>query len=395
MASRDMPSSAPSSHSALFFWVDMLLVAFIMTFLYISSDSQSNYNLHTEQAFPSCYSKHLNSYFYLSASLIKVTGRHFSINIPPGKLYSMAREKGRQPSSRSANPAKATSAGPEDFPTSGNENVLDLRPRQTSSSKGSQGNGQKDRTDKSILSQREAAVQSSTSTTLGPSNLLWITTDRPADFKNAYVQREISKHVMHNFQQKDQAGRESGKARRNKSSQSSQSDEDLNGASAPRMPIVERSEVYLTWFPTVCEISDCEKRSQAMPSSLSSSAANANQTPSLFQEMYYPLSVDLDSLEFRERLGQLISRYLRVCKSSSCASTPPDHHLTMNSLLLNRTLIWFIGQQSSQLQGSKIKHLGSVESVTVKSGNSGCQRSSEPRHCSMRKLSLQSTISIS
>lgn len=50
-------------------------------------------------------------------------------------------------------------------------------------------------------------------------------------------------------------------------------------------------------------------------SSLSSSAANANQTSSLFQEMYYPLSVDLDSLEFRERLGQLISRYLRVCKS--------------------------------------------------------------------------------
>lgn len=158
----------------------------------------------------------------------------------------MAREKGRQPSSRSAKPAKATSAGLEDIPTSGNENVLDLRPRQMSSSKGSQGNRQKDRTDKSILSQRETGAQSSTSTTLGPSNLLWITTDRPADFKNADVQREISKHVMHNFQQKDQAGRESGKARRNKSSQSSQSDEDFKGASAPRMPIVERSEVYLT-----------------------------------------------------------------------------------------------------------------------------------------------------
>ena len=227
----------------------------------------------------------------------------------------MAREKGRQPSSRSAKPAKATSASPEDIPTSGSENVLDLRPRQMSSSKGSQGNRQKDRADKSILSQREAGVQSSTSTTLGPSNLLWITTDRPADFKNADVQREISKHVMHNFQQKDQAGRESGKARRNKSSQSSQSDEDFSGASAPRMPIVERSEVYLSWFPTVCEISDCEKRPHDMSSSLGSSAANANQTSSLFQEMYYPLSVDLDSLEFRERLGQLISRYLRVCKS--------------------------------------------------------------------------------
>lgn len=159
----------------------------------------------------------------------------------------MAREKGRQPSSRSAKPAKATSAGPEDIPTSGNENVLDLRPRQMSASKSS-GNRQKDRSEKSVLSQREAGVQSSTSTTLGPSNLLWITTDRPADFKNADVQREISKHVMHNFQQKDQAGRESGKARRNKSSQSSQSDEDFSGASAAsRMPIVERSEVYPTW----------------------------------------------------------------------------------------------------------------------------------------------------
>lgn len=228
----------------------------------------------------------------------------------------MAREKGRQPSSRSAKPAKATSAGPEDIPTSGNENVLDLRPRQMSASKGSQGNRQKDRSEKSILLQREAGVQSSTSTTLGPSNLLWITTDRPADFKNADIQREISKHVMHNFQQKDQAGRESGKARRNKSSQSSQSDEDFSGASATsRMPVVERSEVYPTWLSTLCEMSDSEKRPQNMSPSLNSSAANANQTSYLFREMYYPLSVDLDSLEFRERLGQLISRYLRVCKS--------------------------------------------------------------------------------
>lgn len=73
MASRDMPSSAASSHSALFIWEDMLLVAFIMTFLYISSDSQSNYNLHTEQSLSSYYLKHLNNYFYLPPSLIKVT----------------------------------------------------------------------------------------------------------------------------------------------------------------------------------------------------------------------------------------------------------------------------------------------------------------------------------
>lgn len=74
MASRDMPSSAASSHSALFIWEDML---FIMTFLYISSDSQSNYNLHTEQYLSSYYLKHLNSYFYLPPSLIKVTRQSF------------------------------------------------------------------------------------------------------------------------------------------------------------------------------------------------------------------------------------------------------------------------------------------------------------------------------
>lgn len=66
MASRDMPSSAASSHSALFIWVDMLLVAFIMAFIYILLDRQSNYNLHTEQAFSSRYSKNLNIYFYLT-----------------------------------------------------------------------------------------------------------------------------------------------------------------------------------------------------------------------------------------------------------------------------------------------------------------------------------------
>lgn len=55
----------------------MLLVAFIMAFLYISSDCQSNYNLHTEQAFSSCYSKHLNNYFYLPPSLIQVTRQAF------------------------------------------------------------------------------------------------------------------------------------------------------------------------------------------------------------------------------------------------------------------------------------------------------------------------------
>lgn len=73
MASKDMPSSAASSHSALFIWVDMLLVAFIMAFIYISLHCQSNHNLHTKQAFSSRYSKNLYISFYLPPSSIKVT----------------------------------------------------------------------------------------------------------------------------------------------------------------------------------------------------------------------------------------------------------------------------------------------------------------------------------
>lgn len=32
------------------------------------------------------------------------------------------------------------------------------------------------------------------------------------------------------------------------------------------------------------------------------------------QEMFYPLSIDISSVEFQQRLGHLIARYLSVCK---------------------------------------------------------------------------------
>ena len=51
------------------------------------------------------------------------------------------------------------------------------------------------------------------STTSGSSNLLWITTDRPADFKDEKIQRLISRHVMHDYQ-----GKESGRAKDRKKS---------------------------------------------------------------------------------------------------------------------------------------------------------------------------------
>lgn len=78
MASRDTQSSAASSHSASLIWIVMLLEAVIMAFLYISSDSQPNYNLHTDQAFFSYYSKNINSCFYISPGLIKVTRQALS-----------------------------------------------------------------------------------------------------------------------------------------------------------------------------------------------------------------------------------------------------------------------------------------------------------------------------
>lgn len=66
-------SSAASSHSAAFIWIVMLLEATIMAFLYISLESQPNYNLHTEQAFFSYYLTKLKSSFYILPRLIKVT----------------------------------------------------------------------------------------------------------------------------------------------------------------------------------------------------------------------------------------------------------------------------------------------------------------------------------
>ena len=94
MASRDMPSSAASSHSAPFIWIVMLLEATIMAFLYISLDSQPNYNLHNEQAFFSCYLKKLNGCFYIFPSLIKVTRQALSHQDNKKKIrFDGARER--------------------------------------------------------------------------------------------------------------------------------------------------------------------------------------------------------------------------------------------------------------------------------------------------------------
>ncbi|MCJ1268824.1 hypothetical protein MMC22_008712 [Lobaria immixta] len=212
-------------------------------------------------------------------------------------MAGRTKDKKADPSIRSKKPAIPS----EDLPPNGGQHVVDLRgsqSRRPSHGKASQDTRQGDRFPAASGSrEREVGVQLTTSTTQGSSNLLWITTDKPTDFKDAKIQKMISKHVMRDYQLKDQSGKDSGRSRRKKSSQSSQSDDDFGSLSQQsKMPIVERSVQSTNRTPVLGQ----------------SSAAKENQASSLFEEMYYPLSVDLDSYEFQERLGLLIARYLRT-----------------------------------------------------------------------------------
>ena len=170
---------------------------------------------------------------------------------PPliGSSATMAgrtKDKKAEPSIRSKNPAIPS---PEDLPLSGGQHVVDLRGSQSRRSSNGKTSHDTRRGDQfpaaSSSKEREVGVQFTASTVQGSSDLLWITTDRPNDFKDPKVQKLISKHVMRDFTSKDQSGKDSGRSRRKKSSQSSsQSDEDFGSLSQPtKMPIIERSGV--------------------------------------------------------------------------------------------------------------------------------------------------------
>ncbi|MCJ1470678.1 hypothetical protein MMC07_009325 [Pseudocyphellaria aurata] len=246
-------------------------------------------------------------------------------------MAGRAKDKKAEPSTRSKKPAVPS---PDDLPLNGGQHVVDLRgsqSRRPSYGKDSQHTRQADRFPVASGSrEREVGIQLTTSTTQGSSDLLWITTDRPTDFKDAKVQKLISKHVMRDFQLKDQSGKDSGRSRRKKSSQSSQSDDDFGLRSQQsKMPIVERSSQSANRTPVLG----------------SSSAPEARQASSLFDEMYFPLSVDLDSYEFRQRLGYLIARYLsiwyreqafRLCEVSDYEAWEQ----WMPSILQNETLLY-------------------------------------------------------
>lgn len=162
-------------------------------------------------------------------------------------MAGRTKDKKAEPSTRSKKPAVPS---PEDLPLSGGQHVVDLRgppSRRPSHGKASQDTRQGDPFSAASSSrEREVGVQLTTSTTQGSSDLLWITTDRPTDFKDAKIQKLISKHVMRDYQLKDQSGKDSGRSRRKKSSQSSQSDDDFGLLSqSTTMPIVERSGVRI------------------------------------------------------------------------------------------------------------------------------------------------------
>lgn len=162
-------------------------------------------------------------------------------------MAGRTKDKKAEPSIRSKKPAIPS---PEDLPLSGGQHVVDLRGSRPSHSKTSQDTRQEEGFPAASASrEREVGVQLTTSTTQGSSDLLWITTDRPTDFKDAKIQKLISKHVMRDYQLKDQSGKDSGRSRRKKSSQSSsQSDDEFRSLSQPtRMPIVERSGVRNSW----------------------------------------------------------------------------------------------------------------------------------------------------
>lgn len=140
-------------------------------------------------------------------------------------------------SSRSKNPTNASAENPQLI-------RRDSQASGTSQSKTSQNTRKEKLPEISSSSKPEAATESRAR---APQNLLWITTDQPADFKDPKIRHKISQHVMHEYL-KDQSGKDPKGQGRKKSSHSSQSDEDivLSGSmpQLPLMPIVERSRVY-------------------------------------------------------------------------------------------------------------------------------------------------------
>lgn len=152
---------------------------------------------------------------------------------------------------QSARSGKSVNREGDSFPRTDIENARDPKASLTlqlrqSNAPGS--NHQRNRSPERLSSTQGEASAQSTRSTNSPPDLLWITTDKPADFKDAKIQRMISRHVMRDYQQKDQSKKDSNRASRQKNSAKSPSDDDASVTSSTSQisltPLVDIGRVY-------------------------------------------------------------------------------------------------------------------------------------------------------
>lgn len=84
---------------------------------------------------------------------------------------------------------------------------------QSGTRKNSGGIQQREQLSETPTSSRKDVSVQLTSSKDSSSDLLFITTDKPANFKDPSVQKEISRHVMKDYQNKQQSGRETGRGK--------------------------------------------------------------------------------------------------------------------------------------------------------------------------------------
>ena len=144
------------------------------------------------------------------------------------------------------------------------------------------------------------------------SDFLFITTSKPADFKNQDVQTQISRHVMRHYTSQ-QSGKESSRGK-NKESAKVQGDKETS-VSSTNAPLPHSSARELMVRSTLKLFSLEAKRWQNYMSGGSTmSTPRTLHSSALTHDMIYPLNIDLSSLDFQQRLGHLLSRYMSVCR---------------------------------------------------------------------------------
>lgn len=145
------------------------------------------------------------------------------------------------------------------------------------------------------------------------SDFLFITTSKPADFKSQDVQTQISRHVMKHYTSQQQSGKEHSRGK-NKESTKVQGDKETSVSSA-NVPLPHSSarELMVRSTPKVFPL-EAKRRQNYMSGGSTMSTPRTLHSSALTHEMIYPLNIDLSSLDFQQRLGHLLSRYMSVCR---------------------------------------------------------------------------------